>query len=168
MYLTVSIVSEKKTGPIILVTLKTNHTPTSVSCNARCVVVWDYLPTGAFYSEYLLDCLSNHICKLTQQNIDFTTTQCFTAHATKPYCRNIVRLLELLNNCKYDFKRSNFVVACKDDFDTPVSLENCLMGFRGHTSESMLMPSNVSYERTCVRSHFFCNKEAVRNVHTSR
>ena len=60
--------------------------------------------------------------------IKVTTKQYFTKPVTKPYRHNTACLLKLfyaaINSSA--LKRSSFVAACKDDFDTPFPLVNGL------------------------------------------
>lgn len=60
------------------------------------------------------------------------------------------------------------MAACEDDSDTPASWENCLVGFRRHTSERTLKPSNVCYERTSnhyMKHPRWCNIQIHNVIH---
>jgi hypothetical protein len=107
--------------------------------------------------------------------IEYTTTHWFTRSVSKPYCRNTVCLLALLNGCNtvicyYGFKWSSFVAMCTDDFETPVSWDNCFKDIFGHASKRAPMSSSVSSERTRrVLFRFLSITEpVVRNFATRR
>jgi hypothetical protein len=73
-------------------------------------------------------------------------------------------------NGYYGFKSSNFLAAYTDDFDTPVSLDNCLKDLPGDASKRAPISSNVSSNSTRrVGFRFFFITEPVsRNLLTSR
>jgi hypothetical protein len=79
-------------------------------------------------------------------------------------------LLEFLGNL-YGLKRSNFVAARADDFDTPIFSNNRLEDFREDASNRASLPCNASSERTrhiCSLFFFFNEKPVFWNFFTSR
>jgi hypothetical protein len=107
----------------------------------------DYLPTSICYLEYLCDCLTNLIYKVSKQWIGFATTHWLTEVVPKLYFQYSLPLgvCRTLNFC--GFKWSSFVAVYAYYFDTLVYWVN-LKDLHGHAAEYTLISRNVSSEGT--------------------
>jgi hypothetical protein len=65
-------------GPISLVVLTAYHTVTLTPRNSTSCIYLRCLPTTICYFDCLYNSLSNLICDISYQSIQFTTTHCFT------------------------------------------------------------------------------------------
>lgn len=80
-----NILYPKEDEAIILVILIAHHIPTLMSCTGTLCISLRLSAATVCYFEYLCDCLSNLVLKMSKEIIDFTITHYFTKPVTNPY-----------------------------------------------------------------------------------